>query len=47
MPDFMFRVMSSCPSRLEKEFTLKEGVTFINHGGYGAVPRRVQEAQKR
>jgi hypothetical protein len=31
----------------EKEFTLKEGVTFINLGGYGAVPRRVQEAQKR
>lgn len=31
----------------ENEFTLKEGVTFINHGGYGAVPRRVQEAQKR
>jgi hypothetical protein len=21
----------------EKEFTLKEGVTFINHGGYGTT----------
>ncbi|CAC5373933.1 EGT2 [Mytilus coruscus] len=31
----------------EKEFDLKDGVTFINHGSYGVVPLRVQEAQNR
>ncbi|XP_052092722.1 uncharacterized protein LOC127729107 isoform X2 [Mytilus californianus] len=31
----------------EKEFDLKDGVTFINHGSFGVVPLRVQEAQIR
>ncbi|XP_071130960.1 uncharacterized protein [Mytilus edulis] len=31
----------------EKGFTLKEGITFVNHGAFGAVPKQVQEAQRR
>ncbi|VDI52311.1 Hypothetical predicted protein [Mytilus galloprovincialis] len=31
----------------EKEFPLTEGVTFINHGSYGVVPRRIKEAQRK
>ena len=31
----------------EKEFTMTNGVTFVNHGSYGTVPRKVQEAQRR
>ena len=31
----------------EKEFTFTEGAICINHGSYGAVPRRVQETQRR
>lgn len=30
-----------------QEFTLREDVTYVNHGALGAVPRRVQEEQKR
>lgn len=29
------------------EFTLKDGVVFVNHGSYGVVPKRVQQAQDR
>ncbi|XP_052092724.1 uncharacterized protein LOC127729109 [Mytilus californianus] len=29
------------------EFTLKDGVVFVNHGSYGVVPTRVQQAQDR
>ncbi|XP_076091282.1 uncharacterized protein LOC143063175 isoform X2 [Mytilus galloprovincialis] len=31
----------------EREFPLTEGVTFINHGSYGVVPRRIKEAQRK
>ena len=31
----------------EKEFTMADGVTFVNHGSYGTVPRKIQEAQRR
>ncbi|XP_033743677.1 uncharacterized protein LOC117329706 isoform X2 [Pecten maximus] len=31
----------------EKEFCMRKGATFINHGSYGMVPRRVKELQKR
>ena len=31
----------------EKEFTMADDVTFVNHRSYGTVPRKVQEAQRR
>lgn len=30
-----------------QEFTLRKDVTYVNHGALGAVPRRVQEEEKR
>ena len=31
----------------EKEFTLRDDYTYINHGSYGVVPKRIQEIQQR
>jgi len=31
----------------DKEFTMTDGDTFVNHGSYGTVPRKVQEVQRR
>ncbi|OWF49913.1 uncharacterized protein LOC110451100 [Mizuhopecten yessoensis] len=31
----------------EKEFCMRKGATFINHGSYGMVPRRIKELQSR
>lgn len=31
----------------EKAFTLQEDITFLNHGSVGAVPKQVQDAQRR
>ncbi|XP_060069759.1 uncharacterized protein LOC132549804 isoform X2 [Ylistrum balloti] len=31
----------------EKEFCMRKGATFLNHGSYGMVPRRVKELQKK
>ena len=31
----------------DEEFVLKEGISFLNHGSFGVVPRRIKDAQNR
>ena len=30
----------------DNEFCLRDGFSFLNHGSYGVVPKRIKELQK-